>query len=133
MNDDKLKYLEFIQNQIQRFAENSMSLKKWAVTLITALLVLSYNENNYQMLLIAFIPLFLFWIIDSFYLHKERGYRKLYDKIRKIENNVDFNMNTNLLEKGKNTWLRTSFSKMLIIFYGSLSLCIMLIYFIIKK
>ncbi len=70
-----LKEVEIIQEIIKRMAFNSFLIKGWSVTLVVAALLL--KGNQYQVL-IAFIPLLVFWYLDAYFLWQERMYRKLY-------------------------------------------------------
>lgn len=82
--ENKQKHLEFIQDLIERMSGNSFLLKRWGATIVTALIALGTKEKDINTLLISFIPIRVFWILDGFYLYKERLYRSLYEKIRKL-------------------------------------------------
>lgn len=71
-----LKEIVLIQNIIKRMASNSFMIKGWSVTLVVATLLLKGNKHQ---VLIAFIPLGIFWFLDAYLLWQERLYRKLYD------------------------------------------------------
>lgn len=62
--DNKQKHLEFIQDLIERMAGHSFLLKRWSATLVTALLALGTKEKDIDTLLISFIPVSIFWILD---------------------------------------------------------------------
>ena len=88
-----------IQGIITRMASNSFSLKGWAVTLVAAIFALTWANISRGFLLIALIPIFAFWALDAYYLNLERKNRKLYDKVRKMdEAEIDFSMNSSLPE-----------------------------------
>ena len=91
--ESKIKHLEFIQNVISRMASNSFMLKGWAVTLVAAVFALSSKDADKSYFLVAYIPIFVFWFLDSYYLQQERLYRHLYDMIRqKQSDNIDFSL-----------------------------------------
>lgn len=97
--EKKFKHLEMIQGIINRMAGNSFMLKGWAVTLVAGVYALASNDTNKVYFLIAYVPIIIFWGLDAYYLRQERLYRKLYDKVRKQdENDIDFSMNTALPE-----------------------------------
>ena len=88
---NKLKQLEMIQAIILRMASNSFMLKGWAVTLIAGTFALSAKDTNSLFFLIAYVPIVLFWFLDSYYLQLERKYRVLYnDTTLKEEKDIDF-------------------------------------------
>lgn len=91
--DNKVKHLEFIQVIIARMNSNSFMLKGWTVTLVVGLFALDLTNKSIPFLKISFLPIIIFWVLDGFYLYKERMFRKLYDKVRKMnDNEIDFNM-----------------------------------------
>jgi hypothetical protein len=57
--------LKIIQDIIKRMAFNSFLIKGWSITLVIATLLL--KGNKYQVL-IAFIPLLVFWFLDAYFL-----------------------------------------------------------------
>ena len=75
-----------MQDVITRMADNSRACKTWAVTLVAAILVVvarfgtSSGESAFgpNTALIALVPTILFWILDSYYLALERGFRESY-------------------------------------------------------
>ena len=78
MQDDKLKYLEFLQSVISRMASNSFLIKGWSVALGTALLGFSVKESNWALALIAALPAVSFWLLDAYYLGLEVMFRRLW-------------------------------------------------------
>ena len=81
--EEKLKHLEFIQNVIERLSHKSFLVKSWSITTILALSAYGIDKNNALIFLIGIPTSFLFWYLDSKYLHLERCFRKLYNKVRK--------------------------------------------------
>jgi hypothetical protein len=70
--EDKRMHLEFIQGVIHRMARNSFLLKGWAVTLVSALLALSAGGAFRRDVIVAYLPLIGFWMLDGYFLHQER-------------------------------------------------------------
>lgn len=132
--DEKLKHLEFIQNVITRMNSNSFLLKGWCITLISALFALSAKDSNPMYILIAYIPLPAFWVLDAFYISKERQYRGLYKKVSSMPpEEITFSMSTNEFDKGKNTWHECILSKTLLPFYGTILVTLIIVKLIIYK
>ena len=90
--EDKLRHLEMIENVIQRMANNSFQLKGWAVTIVGIIGGLSANGSDKRFFLLTFVPLIMFWFLDTFYLQLERKFGVLYDNVR-VKNETDFSMN----------------------------------------
>jgi hypothetical protein len=81
-----LKEIDIIQDIIKRMASNSFMLKGWTVTLVVVTLLLRGTE--YQVL-IAFIPLLVFWVLDAYFLWQEKMYRTLYEWVINNRLNTD--------------------------------------------
>lgn len=112
-NENKLKHLEMIQGIINRMASNSFALKGWAVTLVAGIFALASKDSDKIYFLIAYVPIVVFWFLDSYYLLQERLFRSLYGKVRQLpENKIDFDMNTKKDEfkSEKNTFNACLFS-----------------------
>jgi hypothetical protein len=126
--EDKRKHLDFVQLTITRMAANSFLLKAWSVTLVAAIFALVAKDAKDNYILVAFIPVLLFWILDGYYLRQERLYRHLYDQVRlKSSKNIDFSLNAHGFTKDTASWLAVCFSKTLLLFYGVLLLLVILI------
>jgi hypothetical protein len=116
----KIKHLEFILATINRLANNSFLLKGWTVTLVGGLLALSFKEIDHRYLYISLIVLAIFWLLDSYYLSRERNFVNLYNQVRnKPDEAIDFSMDAIGLGS-KWGWLGSAFSKTLLLFYGGL-------------
>lgn len=101
---DVRAHLAMMQDVITRMAENSRACKTWAVTLVAAILVVvarfgtQGDEKMFgtEAALIALVPTILFWLLDSYYLALERGFRESYEHFIKrlhtnqLENNEVF-------------------------------------------
>lgn len=131
--EKKLKHLEFIQNVINRMNSNSFLLKGWTITLISALFALAAKDANVNYVLVSYIVIPVFWVLDGFYISQERQYRDLYKEVAaKAENTIDFNMDASAFCKGDRTWIAGIFSKTLIPFYGISVATTLTIMFLIK-
>ena len=122
-----LKEIEIIQDIIKRMAFNSFVIKGWTITLVAVILLL--KGGKYQVF-IAFIPLFVFWFLDAYFLWQERLYRRLYNWV--INNRLKtaeylFDMNAYRFKNEEQSKLRIMFSITLGWFYGSI-LILTLIY-----
>ena len=124
----KLKHLEFIQGVVNRLATNSFQLKGWSVVLVSALFVLLAREGRVEFIPIGLVPVVFFWGLDGYFLWQERLFRALYGHVRTLdENSIDFSMDIRRFKVGcARTWLRATFSRTLIVFYGALVISISL-------
>jgi len=125
---NKIKHLEFIQKVISRMAGNLFFLKGWAVTLIAGILTLSTSVQNSKFTIIAFFLTIVFWILDGYFLSQERTFRDLYEDVSKLkEKDIDFSMKVDKYKKYyRNSWVGSTFSPTLILFYCSLILALLI-------
>jgi hypothetical protein len=122
-----LKELDIIQSIINRMASNSFLIKGWTITLVVVTLLLKGKE--YQVW-IAFIPLVVFWMLDAYFLQRERMYRKLYDWVRKNRLLTDenlFDMDASRFKKEVDSIPEIMFSITLGWFYGSISILLLIL------
>lgn len=129
--DKKIKHLEMLQTIIQRMASNSFSLKGWNVVLVSAIFALAGGAAKTHLVFLAYLPAIIFWMLDGFFLHQERLFRKLYDKVRTSdEDRVDFSMDTRPVAGEVFSWPRVTFSRTLCLFHGAIVLTITLLWLI---
>lgn len=132
---NKVNHLQMIQSVIDRMGKNSFSLKGWAVGVMVAIYAFA-GQNYNKAVIVTLIPLIIFWILDSYYLMLERKYRRLYDEVRKKDNNkIDFDMNFNNItlkmnEIKKFEYIRNIFSKTECPFYVVCIVVTLIIYFV---
>jgi hypothetical protein len=128
----KLKHLEFIQSVINRLAGNSFLLKGWSVTLVAALFAFAAKDGNKNYVLVAYLPVLIFWNIDAYFLSRERMFRGLYDSVReKKEDETDFSMDTQPFRTARNNWPCSFVSVSLILFYLPLAGTMLLLMYLI--
>jgi hypothetical protein len=119
--EKKLKHLEFIQQAIERMASNLFLLKGWSVTLISALFALSAKDADKKYLLIAFMPVLMFWALSGYFLSQERKFRALYRHVANLsESEIDFSMSTTNMSHSDCGLIPSFVSPILLFFYGAL-------------
>ena len=119
----KLKLLAMLQEIIKRMANNSFMLKGWSVTLVVAMMAL-FEKASGKVSLVYYIPIIMFWTLDSYYLQVERKYRVLYKKMASASTEeLDFSLSlpeSNSLEK--TAYVQSLFSKTELMFYIPLAI-----------
>jgi len=121
-----MKEIDTIQSTIRRMSSNSFLMKGWTITLVVVALLLKGTEEQ---ACIAFIPLLVFWFLDSYFLWQERMYRKLYDWVITNRLQTDeylFDMNAYRFKDEVDSQYRIMFSKTLGWFYGSIAALIVI-------
>lgn len=75
-SDDDRQYLLMMQGNLDRMAANSSNCKAWMVTIVSAMMALQCSvEALNGWVLLGVLPIVLFWYLDVYYLHLERGMR----------------------------------------------------------
>jgi hypothetical protein len=117
--DEKIAHLGFIQAVISRMGGNSFLLKGWSVTLVAAIFALASKDANIRFVVLAYFPVLVFWILDAFFLHQEKLFRKLYEEV--AAGNVSselFTLNTCVVKTQVPSMCEVFFSKTLLLFHG---------------
>ena len=76
-------YLSILQGIIGRMASNSAASKTWCIALVSAILVISAENENPNYVWICLIPILLLMFLDAYYLGLERRFRDLYNQFVK--------------------------------------------------
>ena len=114
-----VKHLEMTQAVINRLGRNSFLLKCLSMITLLAAMVLISRENlqNQYFVLVLFLPIVGFWILDGYFLWQERLFRYVYDDIRE-QTDTNFKMDLGKhKDKPKSSWMSAIFSVTLVIFY----------------
>ncbi len=121
--DELFKEIDLLQSCISRMAQNSFMIKGWALTLFAGATVFTKGANlgTFNLFLFTtFIPFICFWVLDTFYLHTEMKYRKMYEDMlekRKVDNlEGQYGLNPRNVNCG--IVFKTMFSFTLVVFYG---------------
>lgn len=90
------------------------------MVLVSALFALAASDTNLLFILLAYFPVFAFWILDGYFLWQERLFRALYDHVRILEDDeIDFSMDTSGFTETVSPWSAVIFSKTLLVFHGT--------------
>lgn len=143
MNNEIIKQLDYIQNNISRMNQCSFQIKGWTITLFAAFLALyvsslGYGTGNKGYILSAVGPVVLLCIMDSYYLNQERKYRALYDVVvlqyRNGTNNSSnlFDLSVKDIRKEAKFFVQCLFSVTIGLFYGVILISLVLSYFLVS-
>lgn len=121
-------HLDMIQGVVNRLSHNSFLLKGWSVLLVSAMFALAAKDSQILFVYLAYFPAISFWMLDGYFLHQERLFRKLYDKVRVLsEEDIDFSMNTQTVKDRVDAWSAVTLSKTLLAFHGVLIVSVLLV------
>lgn len=115
--ENKRKHLDYLQAVIARMAQNSFLIKGWSVTLVSALFAFAATNQDHRYVLISYIAIPAFWILDGFFIATEKRFRSLYNRVRKqTEEEIDFDLDPTPFAK-EHPWVCGVFSQTLLVFY----------------
>ncbi|OYQ73582.1 hypothetical protein [Wohlfahrtiimonas chitiniclastica] len=82
-------HLGFLQDIISRLSDKSSTCKNWCITLTSAFILLSLRlENGSKYILLSYMPIFLFALLNVYYVYLEKSIRNQYNTfINKLHNN----------------------------------------------
>lgn len=124
----KHTHLEMIQAIVNRLSHNSFLLKGWSVILVSAMFALAAKDTQVLFVYLAYFPAIAFWCLDGYFLHQERLFRKLYDRVRELQDNeIDFSMNTSVVKDQVAPWAEVTISKTLLAFHGVILVSIIIV------
>ncbi len=139
--ENKRQYLEFIQNNISRMAQNSLLLKEITAVIFPIITIFLSSEllANPKLISILIAPILAFGFMDAKYLALERKYINLFNiavKGEYIENNVtktsllyDFSLDKEIITQDKkNKFLEALISWSVLPFYLGFILVIISIF-----
>lgn len=136
MDAAKLKHLDYIQSTISRMADCSFKIKSLAITIVSAIVGICVKTGDMNILLVAIIPIVLFWILDSYYLQQERMFREIYNILIGISNNHEFKIRPFEMPIGKIKEKSCSFVAVMfsktewLLYLGTLLLILFVFYYI---
>lgn len=135
MENNKVSYLQMIQNIITRMAENSFKIKGWAIGVMLAIFSFAGTQGDERCILFTIFPLLVLWGLDTYYLQLERKYRMFYNVKRQCNEEVMFDMNCNnikieMKDVSKVSFFRCMFSLTEMLFYITCIITSVVVYLI---
>ena len=81
VDENTREYLKMLQAIITRLNTNSFQIKTIATTIITSFMVFMYEKNQDKIVNFTICVLvFMFWVVDTYFLRSEKAYRKKYNE-----------------------------------------------------
>lgn len=136
MTARKEAHLAMIQGVVSRLGQNSILLKGWSVLLVSALLVSGAASSEKMILLVALLPVLVFWGLDGHFLRLDRSFRALYDHVSELDERlVDYSMDVAVVRQQESaaTWLSSTFSRSLAVFHGVVLLTVIAVYLVVAE
>lgn len=117
-HDDKIAYLQMVENVINRMSSISATFKGFAITVFVGVPTIAFSmrgSNRALILAISCVALLTIAGFDSWYLSMEKRYRKLYSQVIDGSHPVDFDMRSD--RNIKVSWREAVLSKSIWLFY----------------
>lgn len=134
LSENQVKHLEFIQDAIARMNNNSFQMRAWMLLLVTALLGSFANTGKREFVLLALFPVFVFWILDTYFLQLERKFRGVYNDVAGISANPKqvkpFAMPLDQYTEGKYSFMDVFLSISMLPFYALIIAVLVAVYFL---
>lgn len=92
ISERAISYLQMIQSNIERMSTSSAIFKGFAATIVAGIAAISFSEINIWILVMSFLPVICFLLLDVYYLDLEKKYRKLYQDVLTGKHDVDFSL-----------------------------------------
>ena len=129
-------YLQMIQSAIDRMATSSALFKGFSATIVAGVSANSFGSVSSIILVLSFIPVIAFMMMDVYYLQLERRYRALFEFVREGKRPNDYCMKApttrELIVKGSDQYkvklIRCIFSTSIMLFYFPIiAICLVII------
>lgn len=88
-NQTIYKWIDLIEKDIERMATNSAHVKTWTISLFAAIIALTQKTSLFNPLIvfaILMVLIIMMYLLDVFYLKKEKEFIELYNKVIKLLN-----------------------------------------------
>ena len=120
--EKKLAHLGFIQNVVARMNSNSFLVKGWSIALVVGIFALSAKDADHRFIALGYFPIFVFWMMDAFFLRQEHLYRLLYKKVAHNEVSSRYlPMQTSKFDLEVPSIFIIAVTKTLLLFHGSIA------------
>lgn len=117
--DKKRTHLSMIRKIINRMVAGSLLLKVWSVAVVSALLGVATDVAHARFAWLALFMAIAFWLLDAHLLRQQRLFRETYHRVQALrESEVDFAMDTALVDSEATAFGSALFSRSLGLFYG---------------
>jgi hypothetical protein len=118
---ERIKHMEIIQAVVSRLANEAALIRGWALTVSAVFFGFAARTLSWRIAAVGMLPVLAFWGLNAYYLRSERQYRSLFDRVRKMDPQVEpFSMGA----RGEQvpSWWNTAWSRTLGLFYGPIAI-----------
>lgn len=118
----KIAHLTMLQGVITRMGANSFTLKALSASFGSAgiAVMATVDKPSPYYAVAALIPILMFWLMDAQYLRYERGYRKLFDKVRRGEEVDSYSLDASPFLRDMEHVMKLALSWSVSVFYAAI-------------
>ncbi len=134
-NENKVAYLQIIQEPICRLSTISAIFKGFAATIVASVSAISYENISMVVLGLSFLPVLAFAIMDIYYLKLERQFRFLYNEVINDRHPINYTLKihfTKEMSKAAKATVGDCIKSPSIYLFYPLLIVILLIVFLLK-
>ena len=117
-------HLTLLQEPISRLSTSAAVFKGFTATIVTGIAALSYKDIELKLLILAFVPIIVFAILDIYYLQLEKRYRGLYNDVLSGKHKPDYSItlpsDKESIKRAKATILNCLCSPSILLFYPAM-------------
>lgn len=118
--DKKRTHLAMIRKLINRMLAGSFLLKAWAVAIVSALLAVATNAEHARFAWLALFMAIAFWVLDAHFVRQLGLFRRTYERVKsQPESEIDFSLDTAVVDSDATSFGSALFSRSLGAFYGA--------------
>ena len=145
-NDDDRQYLQMMQSNIERMANNSANCKTWLTTIVAGFLAIGCSVTAFNgWIFLSLLPICMFWYLDGYYLSLERGMRNRERYFLNEYGKEDFDYKKALYDfstltidedDGENGYVKTKhcwWTRSVLPFYASLFVVVILVILVLNR
>ncbi|MBU6535841.1 hypothetical protein ACFUIW_02620 [Streptomyces sp. NPDC057245] len=122
LDDVRIRHLELIQTLVTRMDNNSFLIKGWSLTVFGAMLAYAVGGEHDSVVLVSFVPVLAFWLLDAYFHYQQRLFRRLYERVRRSDAEVEPFALDVTPGRERTGLLKAAVSPSLSLFYGGLAL-----------
>jgi len=124
-----IEEIKIVQDIIKRMSGHSFLIKGWTITLVVAALLFKVEQKLINQIPLAYIPLIMFWFLDSYYLRQEKLYRELHKWLANNRLKTDvhlFDLSTTRFESAELALCKVAACGINLVFYMPIAVLILI-------
>lgn len=124
----KRAHLDAVRRLVVRTSFASVILRAWSVLVVGALSAVAADPAHARFAWLAVFVAIAFWMVDAHFLRRARLFRRAHDRIERLpDDEIDFSLDTSLVDGEKEAFRSVVFSTAITAFYVALLAAIVVV------